>query len=63
MSTYEYDGVTYDLDAKYRDRVGDVYEFTGKYINGLPTVTCTEWLDNPDTLDDIVRDWGPLKRV
>lgn len=55
--------MTYDLDAKYRDRVGDVYEFTGKYINGLPTVTMYSDVDNTDTLDDTVRDWGPLTRV
>ncbi|MCR8576450.1 phiSA1p31-related protein [Streptomyces sp. Isolate_219] len=61
--TYEYDGVTYDLDAEYRDRVGDVYEFTGKFINGVPAVTMYSDADNPDTLDDIVRDWGPLTRV
>lgn len=61
--TYTYDGVTYDLDAKYRDRLGDVYTFTGRYNDGLPTVTCTDWLDNPDTLYDIARQYGPLTRV
>ncbi|GGY88867.1 hypothetical protein CP967_31310 [Streptomyces nitrosporeus] len=58
-------GITYDLSASYRDRGGDVWEFTGKRTvhSGRPFVTYTGYMDNDDTVDDIEANWGPLVKV
>ncbi|WP_369147084.1 phiSA1p31-related protein [Streptomyces sp. R44] len=57
-------GSTYELNAKYRDRSGDVWEFTGKRSqSGEPYVTYTGFMDNEDTISEIEREWGPLVKV
>ncbi|MFF9525395.1 phiSA1p31-related protein [Streptomyces achromogenes] len=61
--TYEYDGVTYDLSARYRDKDGDVWSFTGKRRASVPTVTMTGDVDNWNTIELIARNYGPLTRV
>ncbi|CAM5409537.1 putative protein OS=Streptomyces microflavus OX=1919 GN=Smic_80850 PE=4 SV=1 [Streptomyces microflavus] len=62
--TFEYDGVTYDLNAKYRDRDGDVWSFTGKLSgSGVPRVTHTGYADNYDTIAEIADNYGPLTKV
>jgi len=51
--TYEYEGVTYDLKAKYRDPSGDMWAFTGAYDgSGMPLFSCTE----PD-VGDAYQNW------
>jgi hypothetical protein len=60
---YEYDGVVYDLSAKYTDGT-DVWEFTGrKSPAGVPRVTCFGNLHNIDTIEEIADLYGPLTRV
>ncbi|WP_406324054.1 phiSA1p31-related protein [Streptomyces niveus] len=63
--TYEYDGVTYDLSARYRDCEGDEWTFTGqRNIVGHPCVTMYEGSDNTaDTIVSIARGYGPLTEV
>lgn len=61
--TYEHDGVTYDLSARYRDREGDVWSFTGKRRDGTPTVTLTGDLDNWDTIVFVEQRYGPLTKI
>ncbi|MFJ6237974.1 phiSA1p31-related protein [Streptomyces griseus] len=58
-------GIIYDLSATYRDRSGDVWEFTGKRSahSCKPFVTYTGYMDNDDTVDDIEAEWGPLTKV
>jgi hypothetical protein len=62
-NTYVYDGVTYDLSAKYRDRDGDVWYFArfGDKVVGLIGV-------KPRNEDDgnpfsFAAEYGPLTRV
>jgi hypothetical protein len=62
-NTYAHDGVVYDLDARYRDRGGDVWAFTGNRLDGVPTVTMYGNLDNRDTVVYIADTYGPLTRV
>ncbi|MFD5198838.1 phiSA1p31-related protein [Streptomyces sp. NPDC058375] len=62
--TFEYDGVTYDLNAKYKDRDGDVWSFTGRLSDdGIPRVTYTGYADNIDTIAEIADNYGPLTKV
>lgn len=62
--TFTHDGVTYDLSAQYRDNDGDVWSFTGRRnAVGVPRVTMTDNIENPDTVTDIEAYWGPLTRV
>lgn len=63
---YEYDGVSYDLTAKYRDREGDIWRFEA--VDGTVRGTCDEDGDARvrsyhATLERIVDDWAPLTRV
>ncbi|MFD6363483.1 phiSA1p31-related protein [Streptomyces roseolus] len=63
-NTYTVDGITYDLDAKYRDREDEVWEFTGRTAqNGEPYVTFMGNVDNIDTISEIEESWGPLTKV
>ncbi|MEU0860644.1 phiSA1p31-related protein [Streptomyces griseofuscus] len=62
--TYEHDGVTYDLSARYRDRDGDVWKFErigddvyGDFgVGAYPT-------EGGWTLASAARHYGPLTRV
>ncbi|MGW2950750.1 phiSA1p31-related protein [Streptomyces eurythermus] len=61
--TYEYDGVTYDLSAKYRDKDGDRLKI--KLVNGVARVG---WFgEEPNSssygLAYAIRQYGPLTRV
>ncbi|MFF3140416.1 phiSA1p31-related protein [Streptomyces sp. NPDC057927] len=62
-NAYTYNGVTYDLSAKYRDKDGDVWEFTrfGVLITGAMNGTPAN--DAHRTLDSVVDAYGPLTRV
>jgi hypothetical protein len=61
-NTYTHDGVTYDLDAKYRDSEGDLWEFTGRrHGNGSPVICCAH--SGYDTVSDAVGDYGPLTKI
>ncbi|MER5501339.1 phiSA1p31-related protein [Streptomyces sp. NPDC002561] len=61
--TFEHDGVTYDLNAKYRDTDGDVWRFArfgNEVIGGC--------IHKPENIDDgcslaFVMDYGPLTKV
>jgi hypothetical protein len=61
--TYEYNGVTYDLSAKYRDKDGDVWRFTrfGDRVTGAMGGAPA----SPEyrTLRSTVDAYGPLTRV
>ncbi|WP_326812128.1 phiSA1p31-related protein [Streptomyces scopuliridis] len=63
--TYEYDGVSYNLYATYRDREGDEWTFTGRRNeNGVPYVTMYPGSDNTfDTIGSVVRLYAPLTKV
>ncbi|MCM2391744.1 phiSA1p31-related protein [Streptomyces albipurpureus] len=62
--TYEHNGVTYDLTAKYLDSERDVWSFTGRTDpDGTPRVTMTDHVDNRDTVAEIANVWGPLIKV
>lgn len=63
-NTYEYDGVVYDLTAKYRDRDGDRWRL--KRINGVVRARMNdgeEPTSDSHTLATVVGNWGPLTRV
>ncbi|WP_228973429.1 phiSA1p31-related protein [Streptomyces sp. DH12] len=61
--TYEHDGVVYDLSARYRDVDGDPWTFKrfGTDVHG----GCNghEPKDTYDTLEMIVRYYGPLTKI
>lgn len=68
--TYTYDGVTYDLAAKYRDSDGDYWTFkrVDGVVRGYYASTAdrdvTHLIDEySDTLADVVRDYNGLTRV
>ncbi|MFB8071094.1 phiSA1p31-related protein [Streptomyces californicus] len=62
--TFEYDGVVYDLNAKYTDCDGDVWSFTGRLSHdGIPRVSFTGYGDNAGTIVDIAKAYGPLTKV
>lgn len=62
--TYEHDGVTYDLTARYRDRDGDVWKFErrpdGKVLGTYFSRSVDEY---DDELSEVVSGYGPLTRV
>ncbi|MBT2412672.1 phiSA1p31-related protein [Streptomyces sp. ISL-12] len=62
-TTYEYDGVVYDLTAKYRDRQGDSLRI--KLVNGLPLVAWFGCIpeEGDDTLSKALAQYGPFTRV
>jgi hypothetical protein len=60
--TYTYEGITYDLSAKYRDKDGDVWEFTGEHhADGSPKVYFHG--SGYDDLGDVVEAYGPLTKI
>jgi hypothetical protein len=60
-NTYTYDGVAYDLTAKYRDKDGDVWEFGARRENGEPRVHCSA--SGYDDLETVLDAYGPLTRI
>ncbi|WP_435613266.1 phiSA1p31-related protein [Streptomyces sp. bgisy159] len=60
---YEYDGVPYDLSAKYRDRDGDVWEFArfGDKVVGLIGSKPRDEYDGDSF--SVAAGYGPLTRV
>jgi ribosomal protein L21E len=60
-NTYTYDGITYDLTAKYRDKDGDVWEFGARRENGEPRVYCSA--SGYDDLETVLDAYGPLTRI
>jgi hypothetical protein len=61
-STFEYEGVTYDVTARYRDRDNDVWEFTGeRHADGSPKVYFHG--SGYDDLGDVVEAYGPLTKI
>jgi hypothetical protein len=60
---YEYDGVVYDLSAKYRDRDGDVWQFNRKRRGGVPNMYIDDEGNDWDTIESVYRSYGPLTRV
>jgi hypothetical protein len=62
-NTHTYNGVTYDLSAKYKDRDGDVWQFArfGDEVRGTYTNRPVE--EHDETLSGVVRSYGPLTRV
>jgi len=63
--TYEYEGVTYDLTAKYRDRDHDDWEFTGSTVSaGVPVMKIlTGGFCFEEPLSRAVDDYGPLTKI
>ncbi|MFF1625599.1 phiSA1p31-related protein [Streptomyces sp. NPDC058272] len=61
--TYTYNGVTYDLSAKYKDTDGDIWKFEriGYEVRGTYTSRSVEEYD--ETLAGVVRSYGPLTRA
>ncbi|WP_030962641.1 phiSA1p31-related protein [Streptomyces sp. NRRL S-378] len=63
-STFEHDGVTYDLDAEYRDKDGDTWRFVA--IKGVPRGGMNGRRDideYSDSLMSVVDDYGPLTKI
>jgi hypothetical protein len=62
--TYRLAGVSWDLEATYDDHDGDGWTFTGKYLNGVPTLDSREagsgYRDY--TLTRVLNDFGPLRK-
>jgi hypothetical protein len=62
--TFKHDGVTYDLNAKYRDKDGDVWRF--ELVKGVPRGGISvggpinEW---NESLSSVVDDFGPLTKI
>ncbi|MEV4939600.1 phiSA1p31-related protein [Streptomyces zaomyceticus] len=63
--TCTYDGVTYDLTARYRDKDHDHWKFTGEFAtDGTPLMTIyTGGHDFTHTLTQAVADYGPLYKI
>lgn len=63
--TFDYNGVTYNLSAAYRDREDDEWTFTGRRNeHDVPYVTMYAGSDNTaDNLVSIARNYGPLTKV
>lgn len=65
--TYEYDGVIYDLTAKYRDRDGDVWKFNSatRGEDDTPAGSMNGYAgdDYSYTLGYAAKNYGPLTRV
>ncbi|MFJ6720525.1 phiSA1p31-related protein [Streptomyces sp. NPDC091259] len=61
--TYELDGVTYDLGARYRDKDGDVWRF--EVINGEPRggMNGKDIYGYSETLAEVQQDYGPLIKL
>lgn len=60
--TVEYDGITYDLSAKYRDNEGDTWSFVGeRHADGSPKVYCS--MSGYDSLADALDSYGPLSKI
>ncbi|MGP3750859.1 phiSA1p31-related protein [Streptomyces sp. IBSNAI001] len=60
--TFEYDGVTYDLDATYADKQGDTWTFTGnRHSNGSPALVCE--YSGYTEIGDVLDSYGPLTKV
>ncbi|AKZ59190.1 hypothetical protein SAM23877_6145 [Streptomyces ambofaciens ATCC 23877] len=62
--TYEYNGMVYDLVAKYRDRDGDVWRL--KRVNGIVRARWDGEEDpttDSNTLATVASTWGPLTRI
>jgi hypothetical protein len=62
--TYEYDGVTYNISAKYRDRDGDVWRFerrpNGDVRGTWRTGEVGDWHSK---LEDVATECGPLTKI
>lgn len=57
-------GITYSLAAKYKDRMGYVWAFTGLHSpDGAPRVTAHGNRQNTDTIARIEESFGPLREV
>lgn len=62
--TYEHNGVTYDLDAKYEDRYADHWLFAdARSGDDTPVMMMPDDDGYTASLAKVVRVWGPLKRV
>jgi len=61
--TYTYEGITYDLSAKYRDKDGDVWTFdSSASAADADPVMVTAW-DSTNNLKEVVHLWGPLRKI
>lgn len=64
--TFEYDGVTYDLNAQYVDKDGDIWSFrrreNGDTEGHLQTWAATHW-DPYFGLPYVARTYAPLTKV
>lgn len=61
-NTYTHDGMTYDLDAQYRDKDGDVWFFDGQtHRDGSPVIACDGC--GFDSIDEAVCYYGPLTKI
>jgi hypothetical protein len=63
LDTYEHDGVTYDLSARYRDRDGDVWEFArfgGEVVAAIGRKPVDKY--DGDSFS-VAAGYGPLTRV
>lgn len=61
LRTYTYQGVTYDLGARYTDVDGDAWSFTTvRRSCGMPEM---KHYASVDTLAEVVKDFGPLTIV
>ncbi|MGW2950751.1 phiSA1p31-related protein [Streptomyces eurythermus] len=62
--TYKYNGVVYDLSARYRDKDGDVWRFERRPDGIVRGVwTNRDIVDYDCKLDEVADDCGPLTRV
>ncbi|MYW28341.1 phiSA1p31-related protein [Streptomyces sp. SID2119] len=68
--TFEYDGVTYELGATYRDRVGDKFTFEAGTAGPDRTPRGRFWDSDQGkfgdltwTLREVVSSWAPLTKV
>lgn len=60
--TYTYQGITYDLGARYDDRDGDTWWFTGEPLPcGMPRMTYGD--GDVETLAIAVKSYGPFAIV
>ncbi|MET9959294.1 phiSA1p31-related protein [Streptomyces sp. NPDC006326] len=63
-NTYTHDGVTYDLDAEYRDKDGDTWRFVA--VQGVPRGGMNGRRDideYSDSLMSVVGYYGPLTKI
>ncbi|MEV6684423.1 phiSA1p31-related protein [Streptomyces sp. NPDC051130] len=62
--TYAHDGVTYDLTAKYRDKDGDIWEFSSgsRADDGSPSGVMNDG-EVRESLARVVLDYRPLTKI